>query len=74
MAVDEEKHPVGEEWIDPVFGPVRRIPKPMPWERPAGHWALRAVDAVPDNTPVWRYLSLRGVIDAIERQRLRLIA
>ena len=28
--------------------------------------------AVPDDTPVWRYLSLRAVIDTIERQRLRL--
>jgi hypothetical protein len=35
LAVNDEKHPVGEEWIDPVFGPVRRIPKPTPWERPA---------------------------------------
>jgi hypothetical protein len=65
--MNEERRPVGQEWVDPVFGPVRRIPKPTPWERP-----LRAVDAVADDTPVWRYLSLRGVIDAIERQRLRL--
>ena len=43
-------------------------PKPTPWERSAE----RAVDAVPNNTPVWRYLSLYGLIDAIEKQRLRL--
>jgi hypothetical protein len=37
VAINEAKHPVGEEWVDPVFGPVRRIPKPTPWERPAGN-------------------------------------
>ena len=25
MSTYEESHPVGEEWVDPVFGPVRRI-------------------------------------------------
>jgi hypothetical protein len=27
-----ESHPIGEDWVDPVFGPVRRIPKPTPWQ------------------------------------------
>jgi hypothetical protein len=63
--VNEERNPVGQEWVDPVFGPVRRIAKPTAWERP-----VRAVDATPDNT--WRYLSLRAVIDTIEKLQLRL--
>ena len=46
MAVNEERRPVGEEWVDPVFAPVRRIPKPTPWERPAGNWFMKEEDQI----------------------------
>ena len=41
MSTYEESHPVGEEWVDPVFGPVRRIPKPTPWQIPRGNWFMK---------------------------------
>jgi hypothetical protein len=46
MSTHEESHPVGEEWVDPVFGPVRRISKPTPWERPAGNWFMKEEDQI----------------------------
>ena len=44
MSTYEESHPVGEEWVDPVFGPVRRIPKPTPWQIPRGNWFMKKED------------------------------
>jgi hypothetical protein len=44
MRTYEESHPVGEEWVDPVFGPVRRIPKPTPWQIPRGNWFMKKED------------------------------
>lgn len=44
MSTYEESHPVGEEWVDPVLGPVRRIPKPTPWQIPRGNWFLKKED------------------------------
>jgi len=46
VAVNEERRPVGEEWVDRVLGPVRRIPKPTPWERPAGNWFMKEEDQI----------------------------
>jgi hypothetical protein len=46
VAVNRERHPIGEEWVDPVFGLVRRIPKPTPWERPAGTWFMKEEDQI----------------------------
>jgi hypothetical protein len=40
----EKSHLVGEEWVDPVFGPVRRIPKPTPWQMPRGNWLMTKED------------------------------
>jgi len=34
-------HRVGEEWVDPVFGPVRRISKPTPWQLPRGNSLMK---------------------------------
>jgi hypothetical protein len=39
-----ESHPVGKEWVDPVFGPVRRIPKPTPWQILRGNWLMKQED------------------------------
>jgi hypothetical protein len=44
MRTYEESHLVGEEWVDPVFGPVRRIPKPTPWQIPRGNWFMKKED------------------------------
>jgi hypothetical protein len=44
--MNEKSHPVGEEWVDPVFGPVRRIPKPTPWRMPAGTWLMKEEDQI----------------------------
>src|SRR5262249_15966164 len=44
MSTYEQSHPVGEEWVDPVFGPVRRIPKPTPWQILRGNWLMKQED------------------------------
>jgi hypothetical protein len=44
MSTYEESHPVGEEWVDPVFGPVRRIPKPTPWQILRGNRLMKQED------------------------------
>ena len=45
MSTYERSHPVGEEWVDPVFGRVRRIPKPTPWQLPHGTWLMKREEA-----------------------------
>jgi hypothetical protein len=60
VAVNKERRPVGEEWVDPVFGPVRRIPKPTPWERPAVK--REAETTVPMTLDEQKFMAFEGLL------------
>jgi hypothetical protein len=75
VAVNEERHPVGEEWVDPVFGPVRRIPKPTPWERPAvKREAETTVTMTLDEQKFMAFEGLLGWTSAVVTQAQRVTA